>query len=249
VPPQACLAAVPERFQFLVTGIHCESSRRLETVVSLLASALADLRTEVLTGADPADLVEEIAAAYGVKPALLTRKFKESYRSAEALRATFAETDQDARTERQIKRACERYGVLRKDVFEILAGGVRFSVIGRFSGNAEKPYVVLRHNNTRFYYVEDWRVGGFVLFQQEDGKGAVFYGRQLFYIGPLETARSEQAHLVDAKCGNNRRFHISPVAVGDDWCLYDRKKNVFIFIGPAARLCAELRSATLAKPG
>lgn len=55
-----------------------------------LKDALSDLKAEVVNGKALADLLADIAADYSVNPALLARKFAESYGSEEALRGNAA---------------------------------------------------------------------------------------------------------------------------------------------------------------
>jgi hypothetical protein len=100
-----------------------------------LANALSDLRTEVLAGAALASVAGEIAAEYGVHPALLARKFAESYRSEDALRATATATSApvafEDRTAREVERVCKMYRVSVENCRQVTRNGDKFTVIGQ----------------------------------------------------------------------------------------------------------------------
>ncbi len=98
-----------------------------------LASALADLKSEVLAGQTAAEAAAEIATEYGVNPVLLVRKFTESYRSEDALRATAQATNPVVmvaeKTARKITELCARYQVAENYVKRITYRGDTFRVI------------------------------------------------------------------------------------------------------------------------
>jgi hypothetical protein len=120
-----------------------------------LASALSDLRAEVVNGAAAADVVAEIAAEYGLNPVLLSRKFAESYRSEDALRATAQATDATVCTADRVARTvagiCKRYAV-PLDATKVRSWrGKPYTYICTIAGSSKRPYLAVCHEDARAY--------------------------------------------------------------------------------------------------
>lgn len=121
----------------------------------MLTQALSELKAEVLNGAAVADVVAEIAADNGVHPALLARKFAESYTSEEAVRATAAATDPEknlaTRITRKVAEVCKYYGVPVDAVKQVQWRGKTYTAICRDRNARVRQVVAVSHEDGLAY--------------------------------------------------------------------------------------------------
>ena len=115
-----------------------------------LAEALSDLKAEVINGRNVSDVAEEIAADYALNPALLTRKFVESYGSEESVRLIEKETSPEVRIAREVARLCAKYRADPSRVEVKHHEGETYTVVCKLMDNAKYGLVAVRHSDARF---------------------------------------------------------------------------------------------------
>lgn len=102
-----------------------------------LKNALFDLKAEVVAGKSVDEIVASIAADYSLNPALLRRKFVESYRSEEAVRATVQATSVATAVEQHTQKMADEYKVPVEAMRVVSYNGQKYNVICR-DGNILK---------------------------------------------------------------------------------------------------------------
>lgn len=120
-----------------------------------LADALADLKAEVLNGMAADDVYNDIASEYSINPALLIRKFRESYVTDAAVKAVAVVTDPRAHLVKKINDAidvqCKRYNVDRGNVHEMTIRGIRYTIICRLTNVRVRNLVGVSHQDGLCY--------------------------------------------------------------------------------------------------
>ncbi len=121
----------------------------------MLGDAIADLKGEVLKGETAEAAVAQVAADYGLNPALLLRKFRESFPTDEGIRATQAVLC-DGLTNSlaaRVAKDCKRYGVPVEATRVVTIGGRKFTVICRLPARTTHPLVAVCHQTLKPMYV------------------------------------------------------------------------------------------------
>lgn len=112
----------------------------------MIFDALQDLKDAALSG--EALNYAEVAKDYGLNPALLERKFKESYPNG--VSALKSEKEMIAeKVAETVARLCSKYGVPMSDTKVREVRGVRYTVIGRFAGSKKYHYSAVSHKDGR----------------------------------------------------------------------------------------------------
>ena len=94
-----------------------------------MADAIADCKNDFLSGKTVN--FAEIADDYGLNPALLERKFKESYPNGPAKLENGSDWFKN-RLEEEIQHWCKHYNVSRERCNERTIRGERYTIIGRY---------------------------------------------------------------------------------------------------------------------
>jgi hypothetical protein len=118
----------------------------------MLTDAMMDLKREVVAGNSAEEVAASVAADYGVNAALLLRKFRDSYKTDDGLRATVAGTTEAAvmpgKVQRELERVCRHYQVSPDGCRETTWRGKRYSVVGRLPRGR---LVAVCHQDARAY--------------------------------------------------------------------------------------------------